>query len=112
VWPQETFGFQPNVKHDHTTYGFTGRCSAIGIRKRFDAFEPKTPTFMPVFSFSAALTALETLTIITFALSLNADNHQQKRLCPHNLVKSPHFGAFERFSEKYFPWETKEIDGS
>jgi hypothetical protein len=64
------------MSNDHTPYGLTGRCSAIGISKRFDAFEPKTPTFMPVCSSSAALTALETLTIIDFVLSLNAeDNH-------------------------------------
>jgi hypothetical protein len=69
------FGFQPNVKHDHTPYGLTECCSAIDIRKRFDAFEPKTPNFMQVYSSSAALTASETLTIIDFALSLNADNH-------------------------------------
>jgi hypothetical protein len=63
------------MSNDHTSYGLTGRCSAIDIRKRFDAFEPKTPTLMPVHSSSAALTASETLTIIDFALSLNADNH-------------------------------------
>jgi hypothetical protein len=69
------FGFQPNVKRPRTLWSHwpLQRHRYQETLRRIPSKD--TPTFLPVYSSSAALTALETLTIIDFALSLNADNH-------------------------------------
>jgi hypothetical protein len=54
------------ISNDHTPYGLTECCSAIDIRKRSDAFQPKThPPSCKSTHPAPRLTASETLTIST-----------------------------------------------